>query len=140
MVRQVSECLCVVQFCLLPSPPGTPTGICVLDVLFPTPWQTERDNFPPPEQLTWTKNKLLRFDDLFLYLDKTRNLKNPELLEQLTPLRSKAKIIKLDTHTNTPGGLFNQTASKIEMYLYKTTLKFLETMWNNVFCIFSANK
>ena len=26
------------------------------------------------------------------------------------------------------------------MYLYKTTLKFLETMWNNVFGIFSANK
>ena len=92
--------------------------------------------------MTWTKNKLLRFDDLFLYLNKTRNLKNPKLLEQLTPFRSKANIIKLDTHThsNTPGGRFNQTASKIEMYLYKTTLKFLETVWNNVFCIFSANK
>ena len=51
--------------------------------------------------MTWTKNKLLRFDDLFLYLNKTGNLKNPKLLEQLTPFRSKANIIKLDTHTNT---------------------------------------
>ena len=130
----------MVQFYLLPSPPGTTPGISVLDVLFPTPGHTERDNFPPPGLMTWTKNKLLRFDDLFLYLNKTRNLKNHKLLEQLTPFRSKVNIIKLDTHTNTPGGHFNQTASKIEMYLYKTTLKFLETMWNNVFCIFSANK
>ena len=64
------------------SPPGTPPGICVLDVLFPTPGHTERDNSPPPEPVTWTKNKLLRFDDLFLYLNKTRNLKNPKLLER----------------------------------------------------------
>ena len=82
-------------------PPGTPPGICVLDVLFPTPGHTERDNSPPPGPMTWTKNKLLRFDDLFLYLNKTRNLKNPKLLEQLTPFRSKANIIKLDTHTHT---------------------------------------
>ena len=121
-------------------PPGTPPGICVLDVLFPTPGHTERDNSPPPGLMTWTKNKLFRFDDLFLYLNKTRNLKNPKLLEQLTPFPSEANIIKLDTHTNTPGGRFNQTASKIGMYLYKATLKFLETTWNNVFCIFSANK
>ena len=78
--------------------------------------------------MTWTRNKLLRFDDLFLYLKKTRNLKNPKLLEQLTPFQSKANIIKLDTHTNTPRGRFIQTALKIEMYLYKTTLKFLETV------------
>ena len=116
----------MVQFYLLPSPPGTTPGISVLDVLFPTPGHTERDNSPPPGLMTWTKNKLLRFDDLFLYLNKTRNLKNHKLLEQLTPFRSKVNIIKLDTHTNTPGGHFNQTASKIEMYLYKTTLKFLE--------------
>ena len=130
--------------CYHPPPPGTPPGICVLDVLFPTPGHTERDNSPPPGLMTRTKNKLLRFDDLFLYLNETRNLKNPKLLEQLTPFRSKANIIKLDTHTNTPGGRFKQTASKIEMYLYKTTYKttltFLETIWNNVFCIFSANK
>ena len=137
--------LCVVQFYLLPPPPApfppwhTP-GICLLDVLFPTPGHTERDHFPPPELMTWTKNKLLRFHDLFLHLNKSRNLKNPKLLEQLTPFRSKANIIKLDTNTNTPGGRFNQTASKIEMFLYKTNLKFLQTMWNNVFCIFSANK
>ena len=123
----------------IPPPPGTPPGTCVLDVLFPTPGHTERDNSPPPGLMRWTKNKLLCFDDLFLYLNKTRNLKNPKLLEQLPPFRSKANIIELDTHTNTPGGHFNQTASKIEMYLYKTTLKFLETIWNNVFCIFSAN-
>ena len=112
-------------------PPGTPPGICVLDVLFPTPGHTKRDNSPPPGLMTWTNNKLLRFVDLFLYLNKTRNLKNPKLFR--TPFRSKANIIKLDTHTC-------QTASKIEMYLYETTLKFLETIWNNVFCIFSANK
>ena len=64
------------------SPPGTPPGICALDVLFPTPGHTERDNSPPPGLMTWTKNKLLRFDDLFLYLNKTRNLKNPKLLER----------------------------------------------------------
>ena len=84
----------------IPPPPGTPPSICVLDVLFPTPGLTERDNSPPPGPMTWTKNKLLRFDDLFLYLNKTRNLKNPKLLEQLTPFRSKANIIKLDTHTH----------------------------------------
>ena len=105
--------------CYHPPPPG----ICVLDVLFPTPGHTERDNSPPPGLMTWTKNKLLRFDDLFLYLNKTRNLKNRKLLEQLTPFQSKANIIKLNTHANTTGGRFNQTASKIEMYLYKTTLK-----------------
>ena len=126
----------MVQFYLLPSPP--PPGICVLDVLFPTPGHTKRNNSPPPGPMTWTKNKLLRFDGLFLYLNKTRNLKNTKLLEQLTPFRSiKANIIKLDTHTNSPGGRFNQTASKIEMYHYKTTLKFLETIWNNVF-VFSV--
>ena len=103
-------------------PPGTPPGICVLDVLLPTPGHTARDNSPPPGLMTWTKNKLLRFDDLFLYLNKTRNLKNPKLLEQLTPFRSKANIIKLDTHTNTPGGRFNQTASKLKCISTKQLL------------------
>ena len=104
-------------------PRAHPRAFVYLTSYSPPPG-TQKETIPHPR----TKNKLLRFDDLFLYLNKTRNLKNHKLLEQLTPFRSKANIIKLDTHTNTPGGRFNQTASKIEMYLYKTTLKFLETI------------
>ena len=96
-------------------PPGTPPGICVLDVLFPTPGHTERDNFPPPGLMTWTKNKLLRFDDLFFfYLNKTRNPKNPKLLEQLAPFRSKANIIKLDTHSNDQEGVSTKLPRKLK--------------------------
>ena len=41
---------------------------------------------------------------------------------------------------NKPGGSYNYTASKIEMNHQKRTktLKFLETMWNDVFCILKS--
>ena len=84
-------------------PRAHPRAFVYLTSYSPPPG-TQKETIPqPPGPMTWTKNKLLRFDDLFLYLNKTRNLKNPKLLEQLTPFRSKANIIKLDTHTHQEG-------------------------------------